>query len=165
MVIQKAYFSDSSGVLQFGHGSLLHSQHHRVLPPYRDLCRKGAQLLELSPSQHSLAEPYRCGSLLHGLLCVFHLKQVAVGREDGQCTVVFAAHVVYFSFPLASYVQVNRVIHAAHGCGFDSKLVSEWYRSQEKGGARLLLVKVIFLFYSFYSGKLLHVPIRCGSTR
>ena len=35
---------------------------------------------------------YSSGAFLDCLLCILHLKQVTIWREDGECTVVFTTH-------------------------------------------------------------------------
>ena len=55
---------------------------------------------------------YRGGAFLYSLLRVFYLEEVAIRREDGQCTVVFPAH-----DGLSSDLAAITIIHVAHGLG------------------------------------------------
>lgn len=48
----------------------------------------GARKEPFLPTKTSSINTYRCGALLDGLLGIFHLKQMAVGAEDGDGSVV-----------------------------------------------------------------------------
>lgn len=79
MRIQVDNFLDRAWILQLCNILLLHAQHHHVLTTNTNL-QNGLDVI--------VSQIYSASSFPHSLLSILYLKQVTIGREDGERAVV-----------------------------------------------------------------------------
>jgi hypothetical protein len=91
MVVQSANLSHCSGVLELGSRALLYGKHYAVFSANADLPSGSwsVQPLDTSLERNEEQWPsYRSGAFTHSFKSIFNLKEMAIWRENSDCSIV-----------------------------------------------------------------------------